>query len=71
MLERIPWAIRAPFRYRLLAANSVAAERDPLDPRLLRELREEFAPKVAALGDLIGRDLSAWGAVPSYAGGQK
>jgi hypothetical protein len=44
----------------LVAANSRAAERPKMDPELRRALTVEFAPQVAELGGLIGRDLSAW-----------
>jgi hypothetical protein len=47
-------------RDRLVSANSRAARRADMDPALRRRLTEEFAPQVADLGALIGRDLSAW-----------
>jgi hypothetical protein len=47
-------------RDRLLSANSAKAERAQMDPELRRQLAREFAPQVADLGELIGRDLSAW-----------
>jgi hypothetical protein len=31
-----------------------------MDPALRAALTAEFAPQVAELGELIGRDLSAW-----------
>ena len=34
--------------------------RKPLDPALRRALTAEFTPEIRALGELIGRDLSAW-----------
>lgn len=37
-----------------------AGEFSPIDPELDRRLRERFAPEVAALEELIGRDLSTW-----------
>ena len=33
-----------------------------MDPALRARLTEEFAPQVAELGEIIGRDLSAWSA---------
>jgi hypothetical protein len=31
-----------------------------MDPELRRRLTAELEPEVAALGELIGRDLAAW-----------
>ncbi len=45
---------------RLQQLNTRCAGRQPLSPELRRQLREEFAPEVARLGRLIGRDLSGW-----------
>ena len=47
-------------RDRLVNANSRQAARAEMDPELRRALTDEFAPQVAELGELIGRDLSAW-----------
>lgn len=58
VLRRFPLAHRA--RAALLRANSVPAERPPLDPNLRAELGRALAPEVARLGDLLGRDLSHW-----------
>ena len=44
----------------LVSANSRPAERPRMDPALRAALTAEFAPQVAELGELIGRDLSAW-----------
>jgi len=44
----------------LVSANSASAERQRMDPALRARLSDEFAPQVAELGALIGRDLSAW-----------
>jgi hypothetical protein len=44
----------------LVGLNSRRAERQPMDPALRRALTTELAPQVAELGELIGRDLSAW-----------
>jgi hypothetical protein len=46
----------------LVNANSKAATRRAMDPQLRAALTAEFAPQVAELGALIGRDLSAWSA---------
>ena len=47
-------------RDRLVIANSRPAERQKMDSGLRAALTAEFAPQVAQLGELIGRDLSAW-----------
>ena len=57
-LRSLPVAHRV--RDRLVTANSRKALRAEMDPDLRRSLTEEFAPQVAELGALIGRDLSAW-----------
>lgn len=44
----------------LLNSNVVAKARPPMDPELRRRLQKEFAPEVHELGELLGRDLSAW-----------
>src|SRR5581483_3946918 len=56
----LPDSVRLRLHYRLRSLNVRVAPRKAIDPALLRELRAEFAPKVERLGDLIGRDLSAW-----------
>jgi hypothetical protein len=60
-LRSLPVAHRV--RDRLVSANSRRAARPEMDPALRRSLTQEFAPQVADLGQLIGRDLSAWSAV--------
>jgi hypothetical protein len=57
-LRRMPLAHR--IRDALVSANSRETKRAPMDPQLRRQLTEEFRPEVAELGELIGRDLSAW-----------
>lgn len=47
-------------RDRAVSANSRRAARDDMHPELRRQLTREMAPQVAELGELIGRDLSAW-----------
>ena len=60
-LRSLPVAHRV--RDALVSANSRRAARAEMDPALRRRLTEEFAPQVADLGQLIGRDLSAWSRV--------
>jgi len=57
-LRSLPIAHR--LRDRLVSANSRTAARAEMDPDLRRSLTAEFAPQVAELGALIGRDLSSW-----------
>ena len=57
-LRRMPPLHRV--RDALVSANSRPAERARMDPALRAALTAEFAPGVAELGELIGRDLSAW-----------
>jgi hypothetical protein len=57
-LRQIPLLHRV--RDRLVDANSRAADRQQMDPGLRARLSAEFAPQVAELGELIGRDLSEW-----------
>jgi hypothetical protein len=40
--------------------NWSVGDRPPLDAELRARLQREMAPEVHALGELIGRDLSAW-----------
>ena len=60
----VPALRRFPLVHRLrdavVSANSVPEARRAMDPALRRRLAAEFAPEVEALGQLIGRDLSAW-----------
>lgn len=44
----------------LRRANIRYGERTPMAPDVKRRLTEQMAPEVAALGALIGRDLSSW-----------
>jgi hypothetical protein len=57
-LRRVPLAHR--IRDALVSANSRETKRVPMDAELRRQLTLEFKPQVAELGELIGRDLSAW-----------
>jgi len=58
LLRRFPLVHR--LRDTLVSANSVPVARRPMDPELRRRLTAELEPEVAALGELIGRDLAAW-----------
>jgi hypothetical protein len=49
----------------LVSANSATAQREKMDAELRAQLTAEFAPQVAELGRLIGRDLSAWSTPPA------
>jgi hypothetical protein len=59
-LRKMPLMHRV--RDALVSANSTKAARSKMDPKLRRQLTDEFAPQIAQLGALIGRDLSAWSA---------
>jgi hypothetical protein len=56
----IPKAIRDSLREDLRRINTRQMPRPPLAPDLHARLAKEFAPEVARLGALIGRDLSHW-----------
>jgi hypothetical protein len=64
LLKLVPVIRRFPLahavRDRVLRMNSSAQHRRPMDPELRQELLREFAPQIRELGELIGRDLSAW-----------
>ncbi len=62
-LRQMPIAHR--LRDALVSANSAQAARPTMDPELRRSLTAEFAPQVTELGELVGRDLSAWSKVGS------
>lgn len=57
-LRRLP--IMHRLRDALVSANSAPVARRPMDPALRVRLTAEFAPQVTELGELIGRDVSAW-----------
>jgi hypothetical protein len=57
-LRRFPLMHRV--RDAMVSANSAKATRQTMDPALRARLTEEFAAEVAALGTIIGRDLTAW-----------
>ena len=50
---------------RLRSRNRQITRREEIDPALDRELRDFFREDVAELGELIGRDLSAWSRSPA------
>jgi len=56
----MPERARRGLQYRVLQANTRAAPREPMPAALRASLAAELAPRVAAVGDLLGRDLSAW-----------
>jgi sulfotransferase family protein len=64
LLRLVPLIRRFPLahalRDRMLRVNSSPERRPPMDPELRRRLLNEFTPQIRRLGDLIGRDLSAW-----------
>ncbi len=61
--DLVPSALRQKASDAIYALNRTYQPRQPMDPALRAELRREFAPEVAALGALIGRDLSHWSKV--------
>ena len=62
-LRRFPLMHR--LRDALVSANSQTAARPRMDPDLRARLTAEFAPQVAELGSIIGRDLSPWSEPPA------
>ncbi len=71
-LQRLAWSgpfarsyrlrqlVPGPVRAAIRRLNSKVHQRAAMDPALRAQLTEEFAPVVAELGDLLGRDLSHW-----------
>jgi Sulfotransferase domain len=55
-----PKSVRRRLYNTLWRANEAMGYRKRLDPARRRELTAEFTPEIRQLGDLIGRDLSAW-----------
>ena len=47
-------------RKRLIELNTVGVHRDPLDPGMQRVMADTFRSDIEKLGQLLGRDLSAW-----------
>jgi hypothetical protein len=59
--QLLPQRFRTSLRRRLNAMNRTAITRPPLDPAVVRDLREEFRPDVIKLGEFLGRDfVSLW-----------
>jgi hypothetical protein len=54
---------RRSLRMRLLAWNAPVEPRQPIDPALRLQLQRELEPEVAALEELLGRELTAWRSV--------
>ena len=59
-LRRFPVMHRV--RDAMVSANSTTSARKQMDPELRARLTAEFAPQVAELAQIIGRDLSRWSA---------
>jgi hypothetical protein len=57
-LRRMP--LMHSVRDLVMDRSASRARREQMDPELRRRLTAEFAPLVADLGMLVGRDLSAW-----------
>jgi hypothetical protein len=60
----LPAPLRRSLKEGLERWNTVYEQRTPMDPDLRRTLTREFEGEVAALGELLGRDLSAWSRPP-------
>lgn len=56
----IPPRVRYALKSRLIRANLHAVEYAPMSPETEKALRLRYADEVLALGNIIGRDLSAW-----------
>lgn len=56
----VPRLTRQRLAARITAANSGTGVRPPLPAGLRRSLQDQFAPDVARLGALLGRDLGHW-----------
>lgn len=61
----LPLGVRVRSRNVLYRLNTRAADASPMGDELRARLRAEFAGDVRRLGDLIGRDLSAWLPAPA------
>ena len=72
--RRLPrWGLSAmqKIESRLGQWNTRPLKRPPLDLELQAQLREEFAPEVGRLGELLGRDLAHWSRVNGSAAGAR
>ena len=58
--DLVPGPLRQRASDAIYALNRTYQPREAMDPALRAQLVREFAPEVAALGELIGRDLSHW-----------
>jgi Sulfotransferase family len=56
----VPHATRDAVSRGIRRLNAVPRKPPPLDPALRRRLQQELAAEVAALGELLDRDLSHW-----------
>ncbi len=60
LINRLPKPL-STFGYKALdKLNSAPQPRTPLEPETTAKLKKDFAPEVARLGALLGRDLSHW-----------
>lgn len=66
-LRRLPEEIRRRMQFKEMKQHESAAPRPPLSAELTAKLRELFSEDVSRLGELLGRDLSAWKGKPSGA----
>jgi hypothetical protein len=61
--DLVPGGLRRRASEAFYALNRSYQPRARMDPALRAQLKAELAPEVAALGELIGRDLSHWSEV--------
>ena len=60
LVNRLPKPFNT-FGYKALdKLNSAPQQRTPLEPEVADRLKRDFAPEIARLSDLLGRDLSHW-----------
>lgn len=57
---RVQRLVPEPIRRFVRRWNTRFTPRLPLDPAIASELSAHFAPQIAALGEMLGRDLSHW-----------